>query len=90
MFSHLFYNFLGLFSGKYETLLDDSALALHLANVTNLTFPAGQRTSGTGERLKQYFNSIPISVTRNLYKLYEDDFQLFGYGLEDVLGFELG
>lgn len=77
-------------AGKYETLIDDSALALHLASADNFTFPASQRTSGTSERLQKYFGQIPVSVTRSLYKLYEDDFRLFGYSLEDVLGFELG
>lgn len=74
--------------GKYETLIDDSALALHLANV-NITFPTSQRTSGTSELLREYFNRIPVSVTKSLYKLYADDFKLFGYSLEDVLGYEL-
>ena len=76
--------------GKYETLIDDSALALHLSNVENVAFPAGQKTSGTSDRLKKYFDNIPLGVIRNLYKLYEDDFRLFGYGLDDILGFELG
>lgn len=74
--------------GKYETLIDDSALALHLAGV-NITFPTSQRTSGTSELLREYFNQIPVSVTKSLYKLYGDDFKLFGYSLEDVLGYEL-
>lgn len=74
--------------GKYETLIDDSALALHLAGV-NITFPTSQRTSGTGELLREYFNRIPVSVTKSLYNLYKPDFKLFGYSLEDVLGFEL-
>lgn len=74
--------------GKYETLIDDSALALHLAGV-NITFPTSQRTSGTSELLREYFNQIPVTVTKSLYKLYENDFKLFGYSLEDVLGFEL-
>lgn len=74
--------------GKYETLIDDSALALHLAGV-NITFPTSQRTSGTGELLREYFNRIPVSVTKSLYKLYAVDFKLFGYSLEDVLGYEL-
>lgn len=75
--------------GKYETLIDDSALALHLAGVTNLTFPSSQRTSGTSELLREYFSKVPLGVTRSLYRLYEDDFKLFGYSLEDVLGYEL-
>lgn len=74
--------------GKYETLIDDSALALHLAGV-NITFPTSQRTSGTSELLREYFNQIPVTVTKSLYKLYADDFKLFGYSLEDVLGYEL-
>lgn len=75
--------------GKYETLIDDSALALHLVGVTNLTFPSSQRTSGTSDLLRKYFSRVPLGVTRSLYRLYEDDFKLFGYSLEDVLGYEL-
>uniref|UniRef100_A0A1B0GKX6 Carbohydrate sulfotransferase n=2 Tax=Lutzomyia longipalpis TaxID=7200 RepID=A0A1B0GKX6_LUTLO len=74
--------------GKYETLIEDSALALHLINGT-VTFPAGQRTSGTSERMRTYFDTLPIGILRGLYQLYEKDFKLFGYSLDDVLGFEL-
>lgn len=74
--------------GKYETLIDDSALALHLAGV-NITFPTSQRTSTTHDLLREYFNQVPVGVTKSLYKLYADDFKLFGYNLEDVLGYEL-
>lgn len=74
--------------GKYETLIDDSALALHLAGV-NITFPRSQRTSGTSELLREYFNGVPVGVIKSLYRLYANDFKLFGYSLEDVLGYEL-
>lgn len=75
--------------GKYETLIDDSALALHIIGLDNLTFPAGQKTSGTSELMTKYFDPFPMKITRNLYKVYEDDFKLFGYTLEDVFGLEL-
>lgn len=75
--------------GKYETLLDDSALALHMAGADKYTFPTAQRTSGTNEKLREYFDTLPVGVIRNLYRLYEEDFKMFGYGLDDVLGIEL-
>lgn len=74
--------------GKYETLLDDSTLALHLARA-NITFPRNHRPSGTSQLLREYFNRVPIGVIKSLYRLYADDFKLFGYSLEDVLGYEL-
>lgn len=76
--------------GKYETLLDDSALALYLANATNVSFPTGHKPSGTSSQLRKYFEPIPVGAIRKLYEIYEDDFRLFDYGLENVLGFEFG
>lgn len=76
--------------GKYETINDDSSLALHLVGVKNVSFPDFVRTSGTSERLRHYFDELPLGLIRNLYKLYERDFKFFDYDLEDILGFELG
>ncbi|XP_030383654.1 carbohydrate sulfotransferase 11 [Scaptodrosophila lebanonensis] len=76
--------------GKYETLLDDSALALYLAGGKNLTFPTGHKPSSTRANLRKYFDPLPIGAIRRLYEIYEEDFRLFDYGLDDVLGFEFG
>lgn len=76
--------------GKYETLLDDSILALHMVNATHVPFPRDTRTSGTAQKLKKYFNPLPLSLIKKLYKIYEYDFKIFNYSLEDILGFELG
>uniref|UniRef100_A0A336MIJ0 Carbohydrate sulfotransferase n=1 Tax=Culicoides sonorensis TaxID=179676 RepID=A0A336MIJ0_CULSO len=75
---------------KYESLVDDAALLLDKINVRNVTFPNGQKTSGTGDKLIQYYNKLPLKMIRNLFKLYEIDFKLFDYGLEEILGLELG
>lgn len=76
--------------GKYETLLDDSALALYLTGDNNLTFPTGHKSSGTKSHLREYFDPLPIAAIRRLYEIYLDDFRLFDYGVEHVLGFEFG
>ncbi|KMY90624.1 carbohydrate sulfotransferase 13 [Drosophila simulans] len=76
--------------GKYDTLLDDSALALYLAGADNLTFPTGHKPSSTRANLRNYFDPLPIGAIRKLYDIYEDDFRLFDYALDEVLGFEFG
>ncbi|XP_037709586.1 carbohydrate sulfotransferase 13 [Drosophila subpulchrella] len=76
--------------GKYDTLLDDSALALYLAGANNLTFPTGHKPSSTRANLRTYFDPLPIGAIRKLYDIYEEDFRLFDYALDEVLGFEFG
>lgn len=75
---------------KYETIIDDAELLLNTLNINNVTFPSSQKTSGTNEKLFQFYGELSLRMLRNLFKLYEIDFQLFGYKLHDILGLELG
>lgn len=54
----------------------------------SIEFPV-TRTGHTREKLRYYLQQLSIYEIQDLYKLYEYDFKLFGYGLEDVLGFDL-
>lgn len=76
--------------GKYETLQDDAALLLDTIGARNVTFPTVKTSGGTAAKLISYFEDLPMRTIRNLYKLYEVDFKMFEYGLEEILGLELG
>ncbi|XP_064076760.1 carbohydrate sulfotransferase 11 [Vanessa tameamea] len=76
--------------GKYETLLDDSLLALHTINASQIQFPRLARTSGTSEKLRKYFSQLDLPLIRKLYKLYKYDYKIFSYDLDNIVGFDLG
>lgn len=76
--------------GKYETLLDDSLLALHTINASYVQFPRLAHTSGTAEKLYRYFSQLDLPLIRRLYKLYKYDYRIFDYDLDNIVGFDLG
>ncbi|XP_045763514.1 carbohydrate sulfotransferase 11 [Maniola jurtina] len=76
--------------GKYETLLDDSLLALHTINASHIQFPRLAHTSGTSEKLRKYFSQLDLPLIRKLYKLYKYDFKIFNYDLDNIVGYDLG
>ncbi|CAG4943713.1 unnamed protein product [Colias eurytheme] len=77
--------------GKYETLLDDSLLALHTINASNVVqFPRLAHTSGTAQKLRSYFSQLELPLIRRLYKLYKYDYRIFNYDLDNIVGFDLG
>jgi chondroitin 4-sulfotransferase 11 len=77
-------------SGKYETLLDDSLLTLHTVNASHIQFPRLTHTSGTSEKLRSYFSQLELPLIKKLYKLYKQDYAIFQYGLDNIVGFDLG
>ncbi|CAH0700343.1 unnamed protein product [Spodoptera exigua] len=76
--------------GKYETLLEDSTLALHTINASHIQFPRLDHTSGTAEKLHRYFSQLDLPLIRKLYKLYKHDYRIFNYNLDNIVGFDLG
>ena len=52
----------------------------------NFTFPRYAQDSGkTKEKLHQHFKSLPKDLIQKLYKIYEKDFEMFDYKVEDAL-----
>ncbi|XP_033023273.1 carbohydrate sulfotransferase 12 [Lacerta agilis] len=68
------------FVGKLETLDEDAAHLLQLLKVEHLLrFPPSYRNRTASSWEDDWFAKIPVDWRRQLYKLYEADFVLFGY-----------
>uniref|UniRef100_A0A3Q3W7K9 Carbohydrate sulfotransferase n=1 Tax=Mola mola TaxID=94237 RepID=A0A3Q3W7K9_MOLML len=74
------------FIGRLETLETDAEHLLKLLEVDHLVqFPSGNRNRTAASWERDWFAQIPIAMRRELYKLYEPDFDLFGYPKPDSL-----
>ncbi|XP_035515529.1 carbohydrate sulfotransferase 12-like [Morone saxatilis] len=72
------------FIGQLETLETDAEHLLKLLQVDHLLrFPSGARNRTATSWEKDWFTQIPITMRRELYKLYKPDFELFGYPKPD-------
>nr|XP_057906110.1 carbohydrate sulfotransferase 12 [Doryrhamphus excisus] len=74
------------FVGHLESVEEDAAHLLRLLRVDNVVeFPTshGNTTSSSSEA--HWFNTVPRESLRELYKLYEPDFRLFGYDRPDSI-----
>ncbi|KAM9857379.1 carbohydrate sulfotransferase 12-like isoform 1-T2 [Aulostomus maculatus] len=68
------------FIGRLETLETDAEQLLKILEVDHLLhFPSGARNRTAASWERDWFSQIPVSMRRELYKLYEPDFELFGY-----------
>ncbi|XP_066255510.1 carbohydrate sulfotransferase 11-like isoform X1 [Euwallacea similis] len=76
------------FIGHYETLSQDAQTILDMVGAPPVVFPV-TRAGHTKDKLKEYFQQLSIFTIEHLYKNYLSDFKLFGYGLEDLLGYDL-
>ncbi|KAM7009399.1 carbohydrate sulfotransferase 12-like isoform 3-T3 [Tautogolabrus adspersus] len=72
------------FIGRLETLETDAEHLLKLLEVDHLLhFPSGARNRTAASWERDWFKQFPTLVKRELYKLYEPDFELFGYPKPD-------
>ncbi|KAM8879541.1 carbohydrate sulfotransferase 12-like [Spinachia spinachia] len=72
------------FIGQLETLETDAQRLLKLLEVDGLLrFPSGARNRTAASWERDWFAQIPVTMRRELYELYEPDFEMFGYPKPD-------
>ncbi|GLV36669.1 uncharacterized protein CBL_02496 [Carabus blaptoides fortunei] len=77
------------FIAKYERLVEDAEMLLNMIQAPYILFPQS-RPSSTYKKLRMYFSQLSLHEMDKLYHLYKVDFKLFGYDLEDILGYDIG
>uniref|UniRef100_A0A3Q0RQ02 Carbohydrate sulfotransferase n=1 Tax=Amphilophus citrinellus TaxID=61819 RepID=A0A3Q0RQ02_AMPCI len=74
------------FVGHLETAEEDAEHLLRLLRVDNVVeFPTSSRNLTASSWESDWFSTVPVEARRELYKLYEPDFRLFGYERPDSL-----
>ncbi|KAG1968541.1 carbohydrate sulfotransferase 12 [Pimephales promelas] len=74
------------FVGKLETLDEDAEHLLRILRVDNVVeFPQSHRNRTVSSWEQDWFASIPLESRKELYRLYEADFKLFGYSKPEKL-----
>ncbi|XP_074479755.1 carbohydrate sulfotransferase 12-like [Sebastes fasciatus] len=68
------------FIGHQETLQQDAEQLLNFLNLEDdITFPPSYKNMTTSDSVLDWFNTVPLKDRRKLYKIYEEDFRLFGF-----------
>uniref|UniRef100_A0A3B3BR44 Carbohydrate sulfotransferase n=1 Tax=Oryzias melastigma TaxID=30732 RepID=A0A3B3BR44_ORYME len=68
------------FVGHQETLQEDAQELLKMLKLEDeIQFPPSYENMTSHNSVKDWFQSVPLEDRRKLYKMYEKDFQLFGY-----------
>ncbi|XP_068606116.1 carbohydrate sulfotransferase 12-like [Brachionichthys hirsutus] len=72
------------FVGHLETAEEDAEQLLRQLRVDNVVeFPTSSGTLAAGGWEADWFSTVPVAARRELFKLYEPDFRLFGYHRPD-------
>lgn len=68
------------FVGHLETAEEDAEHLLRQLRVDNVVeFPTSHRNLTASSWVSDWFSTVPVQARRELFKLYEPDFRLFGY-----------
>ncbi|XP_047192767.1 carbohydrate sulfotransferase 12-like [Scophthalmus maximus] len=79
---HIQYDFIG----HQETLHEEAEQLLKLLMLQDdIKFPTSYANMTSPFSVLDWFRTVPVEDRRNLYKLYESDFRLFGYRKPDEL-----
>ncbi|KAM9472447.1 carbohydrate sulfotransferase 12-like [Salvelinus alpinus] len=74
------------FVGQLETVQEDAEQLLRVLKVDNVVdFPSSHRNHTASSWQEDWFSRVPRVARRDLYRLYEPDFRLFGYSRPDSL-----
>lgn len=74
------------FVGHQETLQDDAEQLLWILNLENdIKFPPSNGNLTSPNSVLDWYGTVPLEARRELYKLYEADFSLFGYSKPNAL-----
>ncbi|KAJ4931723.1 hypothetical protein JOQ06_010163 [Pogonophryne albipinna] len=74
------------FVGHLETAEEDAEHLLRQLKVDNVVeFPTSRRNFTASTLEADWFNTVPLETRKELYKLYEPDFRLFGYDKPDSI-----
>ncbi|XP_070710885.1 carbohydrate sulfotransferase 12-like [Pempheris klunzingeri] len=74
------------FVGHQETLQEDAEQLLKILKLDNdIKFPPSYENMTSSGSVLDWFRAVPLEDRRRLYKLYEEDFRLFGYRKPDEL-----
>ena len=72
--------------GHQETLSQDAEQLLKLFEVEDaIKMPPSYEHMTSPDSVVDWFKTVPLEDRRKLYKLYEQDFKLFGYRRPDEL-----
>uniref|UniRef100_A0A3B3HFS7 Carbohydrate sulfotransferase n=1 Tax=Oryzias latipes TaxID=8090 RepID=A0A3B3HFS7_ORYLA len=66
--------------GHQESLQEDAQELLTMLKLENdVKFPPSYENMTSADSVMDWFQSVPVEDRRKLYRIYEKDFQLFGY-----------